>query len=133
MECSTSSQYNRRSLLMALLCMALALGVGFARREGVIPPSLRWVAALLPVIPMVGYFVGLRQWLKTLDELQRLIQFEALFIQFGVTSIVVMSWGLLAKFAVVPNTPIGDSWAWLWIVLFFSWSLGQLIIRRKYR
>ena len=132
MECS-ANEYSRRSLLMVLLCGALAFGVGMARREGIIPPSLRWMAALLPVLPMVGYFFGLRQWLLKVDEHQRLIHFEALFIQFGVSSIVVMAWGLLAKFGVVPDTPIGDSWAWLWVVLFFSWFLGQLIVRRKYR
>lgn len=132
MECSPN-KYSRRSLLMALLCGILAIAVGWARRAGLVPPSLRWAAALLPVLPMVGYMLGLGKWLQTLDELQRLIQLEALFIQFGLTSIVVMAWGLLAKFEVVPNAPIGDAWQGLWIVLFFSWSFGQLIIRRKYR
>jgi hypothetical protein len=132
MEC-LSNRYTRRFLLLALLCAALALVVGLARREGLIPPSLRWVAALLPVLPMVGYFVGLGQWLKTLDELQRLIQLEALLVQFGLTGVVVMAYGLLAKFEVVPNTRIADSWHWFWLLLFFSWSLGQLVVRRKYR
>lgn len=132
MECQPN-RYSRRSLLLALLCVVLALLVGFARREGLIPPSLRWAAALLPVLPMVGYFIGLSQWLKTMDELQRLIQLEALFIQFGVTAISVMAYGLLAKFEVLPNAAIGDSWHWLWLLLFFSWSAGQLIVRRKYR
>jgi len=132
MECSPN-RYSRRSLLLVLICAALAILVGFARREGLIPPSLRWAAALLPVVPMVGYFIGLSQWLKTMDELQRLIQLEALFIQFGVTAIAVMAYGLLANFEVVPNTGIGDSWHWWWMVLFFSWSFGQLLVRRKYR
>ena len=44
-----------------------------------------------------------------------------------------MGYGLLAKFEVVPNTGIAESWSWLWMVLFFSWALGQLIVRRKYR
>lgn len=65
---------------------------------------MRWGAALLPVVPTVVYFFGLGQWLKKVDELEAL-----------------------------PNTPIGDSWAGLWVVLFFSWFLGQLIVRRKYR
>jgi hypothetical protein len=132
MECSPN-RYSKRSLLLALLCLLLSLIVGIARREGLVPPSLRWAAALLPVLPMVGYFVGLGQWLKTMDELQRLIQLEALLIQFGLTGIVVMAYGLLAKFEVVPNTGIADSWPWLWLLLFLGWSVGQLIVRRKYR
>lgn len=132
MEC-TPNRYTRRLLLLALLCAVLAIAVGLARRQGLIPPSLRWAAALLPVVPMAGYFVGLGRWLKSLDELQRLIQLEALLVQFGLTGVVVMGYGLLAKFAVVPNTGIAEFWPWLWLVLFFSWALGQLIVRRKYR
>ena len=132
MDCATT-EYNRRSLLMVLLCLLLAIVVGVARREAMIPSSLRWAAALLPVLPMVGYFIGLGRWLRTLDELQRLIQYEALFIQFSVSSVGVMAWGLLAKFGVVPNESIGETWQWLWVLLFFSWVLGQLIVRRKYR
>jgi hypothetical protein len=77
--------------------------------------------------------VGLGGWLRSLDELQRLIQLEALLVQFGLTGVVVMGYGLLARFEVVPNTGIAESWSWLWLVLFFSWALGQLIVRRKYR
>lgn len=132
MDCAPNG-YVRRSLFLALLCAGLALLVGIARREGVIPPSLRWAAALLPVLPMVWYFIGLGQWLRTLDELQRLIQLEALLVQFGLTGVVVMGYGLLAKFEVVPNTGIADTWHWFWLVLFLGWSVGQLIVRRKYR
>jgi hypothetical protein len=126
-------RFIRRSLFLALLCAALALIVGLARRQGLIPPSLRWLAALLPVLPMIWYFLGLGAWLRTIDEMQRLIQLEALLVQFGITGLLVMAWGLLAKFQVVPNTPIADAWGWLWMLIFFSWALGQLIVRRKYR
>lgn len=132
MDCHDKG-FVRRSLILALLCALLALVVGVARRAGLVPPSLRWLAALLPVLPMVGYFMGIGRWLKELDELQRLIQLEALFVQFGLTGIVVMAYGLLAKFAVVPNARISDAWAWLWLWLFVSWAVGQLIVRRKYR
>ena len=98
---------KRFFLLVGVHTVAVAVGV--ARREGWIPSSLRWVAALLPVVPMAGYFVGLGGWLKSLDELQRLIQLEALLVQFGLTGVVVMGYGLLAKFEVVPNTGIAES------------------------
>ena len=120
-------------MLLALLCGLLAVLAGIARREGLVPHSLRWLAALLPVVPMVWYFLGLGRWLKSLDELQRLIQLEALLVQFGLTGILVLAWGLLAKFEVVPDTPISDAWGWLWMLIFFSWAVGQLIVRRTYR
>lgn len=132
MECSPN-RYTWRMLALAALCGLIVVAVALARRHGLIPPSLLWVAAVLPVLPMLGYFVGLGQWLRTLDELQRLIQLEALFVQFGLTCILVMAYGMLAKFGVLPNVAIGDSWHWLWMVLFCSWSVGQLLVRRKYR
>jgi hypothetical protein len=127
------SKYIYRSIGLALLCGLLAILMGMGRRADLIPHSLRWLAAILPVIPMVWYFLGLGAWLRSLDELQRLIQLEALLIQFGVTGIAILAYGLLAKFEVVPDSKISDVWSVLWMVIFFSWAIGQLIVRRKYR
>ena len=127
------NRYAWLSIGLALLCAALAILMGFLRRAELIPDSLRWLAALLPIAPLIWYFVGLGQWLRSLDELQRLIQLEALQIQFGLTGIFIISYGSLAKFKVVPDAVISRAWPWFWMVLFVSWALGQLIVRRKYR
>ena len=82
---------------------------------------------------MVGYFIDIGRWLKSLDELQRLIQLEALVIQFGLTGILVMLYGVLAESGVVSNGSIGEAWPRLWLAMFGSWALGQAIVRRKYR
>jgi len=117
------------ALLSALLSMASAL----LQRWDLDPGPLQWVVALLPVLPMVGYFLAFAKWVRSLDELQRLIQFEALLIQFGVTALFVMGYGLLAESGAVPNTPVGHLWPWIWLLLFVSWALGQLIVSRRYR
>ena len=127
------NKYAWRSIWLSLLCAALAILMGLARRAELIPDSLRWLAAIIPVIPLVWYFLGLGQWLKSLDELQRLIQLEALQIQFGLTGIFIILYGSLAKFGVVPDSVVSEAWPWFWLVLFFSWALGQLLVRRKYR
>lgn len=82
---------------------------------------------------MIGYFLALTKWVRSLDEMQRIIQFEALLIQFGVTALFVMGYGLLAEGGAVPNPPVGHLWPWIWVLLFLSWSVGQTIVRRKYR
>ncbi len=117
------------ALLSALLILVGAL----LKRWGLDPGSLRGVVALLPVVPMVGYFLALTRWVRSLDEMQRLIQFEALLIQFGVTALAVMGYGVLAEAGAVPNPPVGDLWPGIWLLLFVSWSLGQAIVRRRYR
>jgi hypothetical protein len=134
MECSGyQRKFAWRLLRLALLSALLGLASGYARRHGLIPPSLVWLAALLPVLPMIGYFMGIGRWLQTLDELQRLIQLEALLIQFGATGLFLMSYGVLAKAGVVRDVSISEAWGTVWLAMFLSWTLGQLMVRRKYR
>jgi hypothetical protein len=121
-----------RLLGFAFLSAALAIAVAVARKNGLIPPSLRWVGALLPVAPILGYFAGLSSWIRSLDELQRLIQLEALFIQFAITAVLIMAYGALAEVRVVPDIAASRLWPWLWLSLFVSWAFGQAMIRRKY-
>ena len=121
-----------RSLGFAALSAGLAVGVALARDHGLIPASLRWLGAILPVLPIVGYFLSLSGWIKSLDEMQRLIQLEALFIQFASTAVVIMAYGALAEVHAVPDVTASRVWPWLWVTLFASWALGQALIRRKY-
>ena len=121
-----------RLLGYALLSAVLAIGVALVRRQGLIPPSLLWFGAVLPVVPILGYFFGLSRWIKSLDEMQRLIQLEALFIQFAITAVVIMAYGALAEVHAVPDVTASRVWPWLWLTLFVSWAFGQALIRRKY-
>lgn len=132
MSC-TSNRFIWQLLGWALLSALLALGEALLKRWQVDLGMLRGVVALLPVLPMVGYFVALTKWVRSLDELQRQIQFEALLIQFWITALSVMAYGVLAEKGVVPNPPVGDLWPWIWLLLFLSWSVGQAIVRRRYR
>ena len=132
MLCSPN-RFTWQFLGWALLSALLALGEALLRRWHVDLGALRGVVALLPVLPMVGYFLALTRWVHSLDEMQRLIQFEALLIQFWITALSVMAFGVLADKGVVPNPPVGDLWPWIWLLLFVSWSVGQVIVRRRYR
>lgn len=132
MQCAPNRS-TRQLLGWAILSAVLTVGGALLRRWDLVPGPLRWMVALVPVLPMVGYFAALTRWIRGLDELQRLIQFEAFLIQFGVTALSVMGYGVLAESGAVPNPPVGDLWPWIWLVLFFSWSLGQVIVRRRYR
>jgi hypothetical protein len=129
----TPNKFTWQLLGWALLSAVVAIGVGLLQKSVTLPDLLRGPVALLPVLPMGGYFVGVTRWVRSLDEMQRLIQFEALLIQFGITALFIMGYGLLADGEVVPNTRVSHLWPWIWLVLFFSWSLGQVIVRRRYR
>ncbi len=117
----------------AIASALLTIVVAVLNRAGVIPPSLRAVAALAPVVIMVGFFVGMARYLRSIDEMQRLMHLEALLFQFAGTALLVMGFGALAKAGVVPNLPASEAMPYLWIVAFLLWGIGLALVRRRYQ
>ena len=68
-----------------------------------------------------------------LDELERLIQLEALMLQLGATAITVMGDGMLARAGFLSNVTLARAYPFLWLALFLYWALGLLLVRRRYR
>jgi hypothetical protein len=112
---------------------ALSIAGAVLRSAGLIPPSLRWVVALIPVLPMLGFFFGMARYLRSIDEMQRLMHLEALFFQFGATAVLVMAYGALAKAQAVPSLSPADIASGVWIASFVLWGIGLLVVRRKYQ
>ena len=126
------NKFSWRLMWWAIASAALAIAVALLRRAGAIPESLLWATALLPVVPMVGFFLGMGRWLRSIDELQRLIHLEALLIQFGSTAILVMGYAALAKVDAVPRLSLEDALSYVWIAAFLLWGVGLMVVRRKY-
>jgi hypothetical protein len=131
MVCETN-RFSWRLMGWALASAVLTIVIALLRRSGVIPASLQWIAALLPVLPMIGFFLGMGRWLRSIDELQRLIHLEALLFQFCATAIVVMGYGALAKVDAVPRISVEDALNYVWIAAFLLWGVGLVMVRRKY-
>jgi len=128
-----TSKHPWQLIRISLVSAALAILVSLGDRMGVIPGSLRAPTALIPVLPLVVFFLRLRDWIDSLDELQRRIHLEAMLLQFAATGILVMGYGMLAKSGVAPNYPVTVLFPWLWIAMFFFWAGGIAVVRRKYR
>ncbi len=118
---------------LSLMSAFLAVGVAFADRTAVVPGGLRPLLAILPVVPLVIFFARIAKWLRSLDELERMIHLEAMVIQFGLMGILVMSYGMLARAGSVPNVPATTAFPFLWLTQFGFWSVGIAWVRRKYR
>lgn len=128
-----STAFSWRMIGLSLVSAGMAIGVAWLDRSGVIPGPIRPAASLAPVVPLVAFFVGITRWIRGLDELQRMIHLEALVVQFAATGILVMSYGMLAKAALVPNLRATQAFPVLWMALFLSWAAGIVVIRRKYQ
>ncbi len=126
------NKFSWRLVWWAIASAVLTVVVSALRKAGLIPPALRGIVALLPVVPMVGFFLGMRRYLKSIDEMQRLMHLEALFFQFGATAVLVMAYGALAKAGVLPDLTAAQAASYVWTGTFFLWGVGLLVVRRKY-
>ncbi len=117
----------------ALASAALTIVMAIVRKTVTLPPAAQIVSALLPVVVMVGFFVGMVRYLRSLDELQRLIHLEALLFQFAGTALLVMAYGSLAGIAVVRTLSVSDAMSMIWIGTFLLYGLGLFVVGRRYR
>ena len=128
-----SNRFNWRMIWWAAASALLTIIVAILRRVGWIPPGLRAITALIPVIVMAGFFVTMARYLRSIDELQRLIHLEALLFQFGATALLVMAYGALAHVGALPSVSIDDAMSGVWIGTFLTYGFGLVLVRRKYQ
>lgn len=117
----------------AMLSAVVAVAVSWLERAGLIAGVVLMAASLLPLVGLAVFFWRMWGWLDSLDELQRRIHVEAMFLQFTVTGLLVMGYGMLAKVQAVPNLPFSKAYPLVWLAMFVSWAVGIVWVRRRYR
>lgn len=109
--------------------IVLVLVQSYLYDHGLVPPEWRAVVALVPVLPLCFVVYAVVVNLRSLDELQRKIQFEAMSIAFGITSVASIAYGFLEIGAGAPPINL----VWVWAVLGFCWLCSYFVVRRRYR
>ena len=132
MSCE-QNQFSWRMVWWAIASALLTILMAVLRRVGLMPFSLRAITALIPVIVMVGFFVGMARYLRSIDELQRLIHLEALLFQFAATALLVMAYGALAHVGALPSVSVSDAMSGVWVGTFLMYGFGLVLVRRKYQ
>ena len=100
--------------------------------HGLVPWSVPPAVRLVSVLPMVAFFVEFARYLKTLDEMPRLIHLQAMLIQFAGTCLAVMTYGVLARVGLVPDLPTSRMWPFVWTAIIWLWAGGLIVVRRRY-
>jgi len=122
-----------------LLCIGLVLAAWlvsyFAARwllkHAAMGTWLRVAVALFPVPFFALFLVLFIRNIRSMDELQRRIQLEALAIAFPLAVLLLMTLGLLQR---AIDLPFEDwSYAHVWVYLPIFYSLGISIAARRYR
>ncbi len=96
-----------------------------------LPPPLRAVAAILPLLPSAGYVWCVVRMFRRVDELQRRIQLESLGFAFPATALLALAVDLLEQARILPAIHWG--WSGLVAVMCLLWSAGWIMASRRYR
>jgi len=89
---------------------------------------LRFLFAVLPVIPSAFALWAAIRFFRGLDELQRRIQFEGIAFSFLATCLLTLTWGFLQN-AGLPQADV----IWVAPLLIMLWGLGLGIASRRYQ
>ena len=89
---------------------------------------MRFLIAVLPVVPASFAMWAAIRYFRGLDELQRRIQVEGLAISFLATCLITLSWGFLQIAGLPPLDVI-----WVAPMLVFLWGVGTCLARGRYR
>jgi hypothetical protein len=96
--------------------------------ENDLDESVQIIIVLVPTIPGIWFLISLGRAIASLDELQRRIQLESIAIGFGISAMVVLTYGLLGMVG-VPQA----GWIYVPVVMVFGWFLGKMWTLWRYR
>jgi hypothetical protein len=125
---------SRKKDRTVAISFGLWLGLYFVARLGLestgLIPWQRVAIALMPVPFFMWFLWGVAQWIARSDELERLIQLEALAIAFPLTVVLIMTLGLL-QIAIELSM---DDWSYrhLWPIIYIFYLFGVIRARRRY-
>lgn len=124
---AATRKYKLRMLVVSLVYIALVYVSVHALQSKPAAP-LKYVIAVLPMLPILLIPLFFVQLLRSLDELQRRIQLEALGFAFAASAFVTLTYGFLEN-AGLPDV----NWVWVWPIMAVFWTLGLFAARWRYR
>ena len=121
------SFYVKTTAAMAAY-MALVIASGFIARE--LPEGpLRYLMALLPILPILYLLAAYRNLLGAVDELQRRIELEAWLISAVLVGMASFSIAFLQIWSLLPEGGL----IFVFPGLFLGYGLGKLAAQRRYQ
>jgi hypothetical protein len=87
----------------------------------------RFPVAVLPVLPAVAGMAAFVRFLRTLDEMQRRIQFESFGITLALTWLITFTYGFLENAGLPPLSLI-----WVGPGMVALWGLVSGVVSRRY-
>jgi hypothetical protein len=121
-------RYNVAFVITMAGYLALLFGGIYLVKAGYAVGPWRYLAILVPVVPVVLLFVAMLRLYGAIDELQRRITLESLAVAGGITALLAVTYGFLES----AGLPHPSAW-WTWCIIMFSWGIARPIVARQYR
>lgn len=112
----------------SILLYAIALVASLSWLQSNPPLPWKYFIAVLPVLPALWMPIAVTQFVREIDELQKLIVLESLAFAFAATAVLTFTYGFLQN-AGLPAV----GWIWVWPVMAICWLAGAALSWRRYR
>jgi hypothetical protein len=89
---------------------------------------MRYLFAVLPVIPSALAMWATIRFVRSLDEMQRRIHLDGMAFSFVGTCLISLTWGFLQD-AGLPRADV----IWVPLLLVLLWGIGLNMARRRYQ
>lgn len=127
--CEQNKRYRRQMLTWAITyCLVTYASVHTLKNAGIEHFGLRTLIALLPMLPIAWVGILIVRFTRSLDELQRKIQFEAVVFSAVLTGLFTGAYGFMEGV----GYPKLDT-VWILPMLMVLWVVGQVLGRRRYQ
>lgn len=125
-------EYRRRMWPAMLVYMALVFGSTWLLKNTVQPLALRALIAIAPALPIFFVMLVFLRYLRTVDEMQRRIEMEAVGVAALAVSQIYLAGGFLQLGKVI-DIPSGVAMLWVFPLMCFSYAIGKFFATRRYR
>jgi hypothetical protein len=122
-------RYNWRLIWLSLAYATFLIGAVYGFKDGLVPPALKYLVALLPALPIIGIFAAIGRYLvEEQDEYLRMLMVRQTLWASAFTLSIATIWGFLDSFDLVGHVD-GYYVAVCW---FFGLGVGGLVNKLAY-
>lgn len=116
-------------LLLLVAASGIDIGSAWALNHLALTSAARTAVALAPLPGNLALIAMVLRAIRTLDEFQKRLHFEAVVVAFLATGVIVFIYGFLQKAGVV--NPL-NTW-FIWLFMAITYAVGYGIAVRHYQ
>jgi hypothetical protein len=116
-------------LFVALAATAIDITAAYLLDQANLSQPVRLAVALMPLPGNIALLVTILQLVRSLDEFQKRVQFEAVMVGFLATGVAVFVYGYLQKAHAVG--PLNMGLVWFFMLVFYA--VGYFVAVSHYK